>query len=79
LWLIAGAPANQLVANWNDISDNMSPINALGTANLAPLNIRCNYWGSAAGPANMNALVPAGAYTPFAGAAVAGLPRSCTP
>ena len=69
-----------LTANWNDITDYVTGVGDAVPLNLGALSIRCNWWGSAAGPSSVNPVVLSGAYTPFATASVANGPHAgCTP
>lgn len=75
-----GIGAVRLNANWNDFSDYFVGIGDAGALNVGALNLQCNWWGQPTGPTLIYPGVPASAYTPFAGAPVAGQPHTgCTP
>jgi hypothetical protein len=49
-----------------------------GSPSLASGDLTCNWWGDASGPSNFGGTAfPAGAYTPWATAPIAGTRRSC--
>jgi hypothetical protein len=80
VWRGYGNGGTVLTANWNDMSDYIVAFNQAQEFTLSAMNIRCNWWGQAAGPTQMDPIVPVSAFTPFAVAPVAGQSHAgCTP
>ena len=72
-----GAPGvSALTINRSDLLDYVTTVANPG--GFSALNLRCNYWGSAAGPSDTSPGFP-GAYTPFLTQPFAIAGASCTP
>jgi hypothetical protein len=61
-----------LTAKWNDVSDYVDAVGNIAGLDLGALNIRCNWWGQAAGPTSIQPSIPPSTYTPVAIAPIAG-------
>lgn len=76
-----GGVGAKLIMNRSDLTDYVTPVSGGQSLSTDPtvFSVRCNWWGSNTGPANVLGGVPASSYTPFAGGPIANSAVACDP
>jgi hypothetical protein len=76
-----GLSASRLIMSRSDLTDYLSAVGGFQPLSTDPaiFNVRCNWWGSDTGPANVSGIVPVSGYSPWALVPIAGTSVSCTP
>lgn len=79
-WAVDGVNVlsrSNVVFRRNDLTNYVEPLPSWSMEGFGSVDLTCNWWGTAGGPANLSSAIPSSIITPWASAPIAGTTNAC--